>query len=217
MAPKENLKNGGIDLTFYEHEATILSFENVRGRLVQELGNPDLSITSRDMSIFTGCLQQFQEDALGLNAQRPSSAPFRLPAKLFKAESNGKLTTSHPLYHILVAAYSFMLDQGWNNDYNFIATAKRAKVIEMISHITATLVRKNIIRKPRIAFASSVDDQNRKALAKLARSTNGKFSVFPNNLISFRWTTHILLYHSFYHSGRIKRYSRVTWSYGRYR
>jgi hypothetical protein len=177
MAPKENLKNGGIDLTFYEHEATIASFDSIRAKLIQDLGTPDLTITSAEMSLFTGCLQQFQEDALGVHAQRPTNAPLRLPAKLFKVDSSGKLSPSHPLYHILLAAYSFMVEQGWNNDYDFIATAKRPKVIEMISHITATLLRKTIIRKPRIAFAPSVDDQTRKAMTKLARSTHGKSPV----------------------------------------
>ncbi|KAI9289751.1 hypothetical protein BC943DRAFT_315067 [Umbelopsis sp. AD052] len=171
MTPKGNLKNGGIDLTFYEHEATILSFDNIRGKLLQELAKPDLNITSRDMSLFTGRLQQFQEDALGLNAHKSINVPFRLPSKLFKVDSNGKLKTSHPLFQILLAAYSFMLNQGWANNYDFITAAKRTLVIDMIVHITEVLIEKNVIRKPRIAFAANVDDQNRKALAKLARST----------------------------------------------
>src|ERR1700722_2259416 len=106
MAPKGNLKNGGTDLTFYEHEATVLSFHSILSKLLQDLGNPDLNITSRQLSLFTGQLQQFQEDALGINATRAANAPFRIPAKLFKVDSNGKLTSSLPLYHILHAAYS---------------------------------------------------------------------------------------------------------------
>ena len=174
MTPKGNLKNGGIDLTFYEHEATILSFDNIRGKLLQELGKPDLNITSRDMSLFTGRLQQFQEDALGLNAHKNINVPLRLPSKLFKVDSHGKLTTSHPLFQILLAAYSFMLHQGWTNNYDFITATRRTVVIDMIAYITEVLIEKNVIRKPRIAFAANVDDQNRKALAKLARSTGGK-------------------------------------------
>jgi hypothetical protein len=174
MTPKGNLKNGGIDLTFYEHEATILSFDNIRGKLLQELGKPDLNITSRDMSLFTGRLQQFQEDALGLNAPKNINVPLRLPSKLFKVDSHGKLTTSHPLFQILLAAYAFMMHQGWTNNYDFITATRRTLVIEMIAYITEVLLEKNVIRKPRIAFAANVDDQNRKALAKLARTTGGK-------------------------------------------
>ncbi|KAJ2960467.1 hypothetical protein NQZ79_g4179 [Umbelopsis isabellina] len=186
MAPKANLKNGGTDLTFYEHEATVLSFHSILSKLLQDLGNPDLNITSRQLSLFTGQLQQFQEDALGLNATRAANAPFRIPAKLFKVDSNGKLTSSHPLYHILHAAYSYMIEQGWPDFTNFLSTAKKQKVIEMITYIKNILISKNIIRKPRIAFASSVNDQNRKALTKLARTTNASITQDSND------ATHIL-------------------------
>jgi hypothetical protein len=210
MAPKGSLKNGGIDLTFYEHEATILSFDNIRGQLLQDLGKPDLNISSRDMSLFTGRLQQFQEDALGLNAHKNINVPFRLPSKLFKVDSNGKLTTSHPLFQILLAAYSFMLNQGWNNNYDFITTGKRPKVIEMITHVTEVLIEKDIIRKPRIAFAASVDDQNRKALAKLARSTGGK--LLNILLMVCEPLSHSIQFFSSKHSSRcVKSNPCITW------
>ncbi|CAG8839958.1 27538_t:CDS:1, partial [Racocetra persica] len=78
-----------IDLNYYELPATITRLDTVRERLIRELSQqyPDLSnVTSKELSLFLGHFQKFQEDALGRLVPRFDKIPPKIPAKLFKME-----------------------------------------------------------------------------------------------------------------------------------
>lgn len=172
-------KTGGVDLRYFEHSSTYSRFDPIKDYLLAGLSasQHDLTFTSRDLSMFTAQLQQFQEDALGLPAQRSPVAtlqnhPPRIPSKLFKLDGDTLLTTESPLYKILFAAYQFRIMNTWKR-WDFTTPTKRDKNVEMVAYIRDHLVEKGVIRNPKIAFAEDVEDKIKQELSAIAEKLGG--------------------------------------------
>ncbi|CAG8529906.1 17930_t:CDS:2, partial [Racocetra fulgida] len=131
-----------IDLNNYELPATITRLDTVREKLIRELSQqyPDLSnVTSKELSLFLGHFQKFQEDALGRLAPRFDKSPPKIPAKLFKLEPPPGHNS--PIYHIIRAAYKFRGQKKWKRwDW------------EIRNHLES----KGLIKKPMILLGESV-------------------------------------------------------------
>ncbi|KAG0299572.1 hypothetical protein BGZ98_009926 [Dissophora globulifera] len=157
-------KSGGPDLAFYTSPETIADFDHIKNDLTRDLQTTAqegsvISLTGHELALFTHALQQFQHDVLAANA--PSSAPARIPTKLFRSKT---INIASPLYKILLAAHVYRQKQGWS-DWDLTDASKQSQHVAMISHIREELVSANLLKNPTIAFADSVAPEDREVLS----------------------------------------------------
>ena len=169
MAVARKAKDANVQLQFYEQINIIKSFESIKEPLLSELHHqqPDLTFEARDLSIFIGHLQQFQQDFLGINSIRPHNAPLRIPAKLFKVEPNQTLTVDSPIYHILRAAYTYRIAHNWRK-FDF-GPSKKSKNVDLIRSIRDELYQINLINLPAIGLDDSMPNSARKTIMNLTK------------------------------------------------
>ncbi|CAG8709868.1 10303_t:CDS:2 [Dentiscutata erythropus] len=143
-----------VDLNYYELPTTITRIDTIREKLIRELSQqyPDLSnVTSKELSLFLGQFQKFQEDALGRLTPRFDKIPPKIPAKLFKLEPAPGLNL--PIYHTIRTAYKFRAQKKWKRwDWEL----NRNELIEMVKQIRTHLESKGFIRKFMILLGESV-------------------------------------------------------------
>ncbi|KAI8340710.1 hypothetical protein BC941DRAFT_500290 [Chlamydoabsidia padenii] len=168
---------------------------------LQTIGGGDSTITTLDLSVFLWQLQQFQQDHLGVLGNNFSdnintNLPLRIPAKLFKLDQHHKtealtddskkkkpkkkkqqqqqipLDKTHPIYTILLSAYSFRFKNNWKQ-WDLNNTTRKAKIMELIQLIRDSLTENGFITTPRIAFGGSVPSLAKKKLATIVRRIGG--------------------------------------------
>ncbi|CAJ0638495.1 16327_t:CDS:2 [Entrophospora sp. SA101] len=149
-----------VDLRFFELSTTIALIDAIRKSLMQDLSRKNKKFkntTSRELSIFLGRLQIFQEEKLGTRLKVPKKASFptKIPSKLFKFGSATIPTTKSPIYHILKSAYKFKYSKKWEKwDWDNIE-----EITELISILRNVLIEKKIIKIPIIKFSPSLDSK----------------------------------------------------------
>ncbi|CAG8462018.1 4040_t:CDS:2 [Scutellospora calospora] len=161
-----------IDLNYYELPATITRLDTIRERLIRDLSQqyPDLSsVTSKELSLFLGHFQKFQEDVLGRQAPRFDKIPPKIPGKLFKFEPPPGLNT--PIYHIIRAAYKFRGQKKWKR---WEWELNRNDLIEMVKQIRNHLESKGFIKKPMILLRESVGGTHRQELIEHVNNLGGQ-------------------------------------------
>lgn len=172
MAVARNPKGATIDLGYYESPSVIASFDNIKASLLRELRpqQPQIQLEARDLSLLIAQIQQFQIDNLGIH-NRPNQCPLRIPAKLFKLEE--PLDEKSPVYKILLAAYTYRISHGWHKfEFN---PAKRTKYMDMVRFIREFLINEKVIQQPRIAFARSLGETERKTLTSMAKKLQSMY------------------------------------------
>ncbi|KAL1920036.1 uncharacterized protein VTP21DRAFT_1182 [Calcarisporiella thermophila] len=162
-------KTGGVDAKYYERPSVIAKFEPLREALQQEFTREaDFNITARDLAALSAALQQFQEDALGINVSRSLSSdlhPVRIPAKLFKLEDEeNENVTNSALFHILKAAYQFRILNKWRRFDLSTEGSKREKNVELILYIHEALVDIGLIRVPKVFLTSWIAEDEQQTL-----------------------------------------------------
>jgi len=113
--------------------------------------------TSRELAQLTAALQQFQEDALGVNAPRPAPM-LRLPAKLFK-----DLAPQGSLYWILRQCYEHKKAMDWRR-FDLTTPSKRDANLQMLQAVERLLLERGLLRRPKVAFDKAVPPATRHAL-----------------------------------------------------
>ncbi|KAF9950575.1 hypothetical protein BGZ65_006527 [Modicella reniformis] len=158
-------KSGGADAKFYESPDTIAQFEHIKDDLQRDLSKSqvgsDISLSAKELAHFTHALQQFQEDVLGTNnAHLLSSAPARIPAKIFRCDT---ITTESPIYKALKTAYEFRQSQGWRR-WDLSSPSRKNQNLELVMHIRQELVSQGVVKNPVIAFEDSITSEEREKL-----------------------------------------------------
>ncbi|KAF9905397.1 hypothetical protein EC991_001692 [Linnemannia zychae] len=170
-------KSGGCDIAFYQAPDTIAKFEHIRTSLIPDLQqySPDASgpASAEELSLFIHGLQQFQEDALGINSASRGddsvTATVRIPAKVFPRQ----VDDIEANYYVLRIAYEYRQSQGWS-DWDFSNPDNKIPYIKMVAHIRNKLVSSGIIKNPSIAFADSVSPEERATLSASIRTLEGE-------------------------------------------
>lgn len=182
-----NPKGTVLDQRHYESSDVISQFEPICDQLMADLRshNADITLSGQDLSVFLWQLQRFQQDHLGvLGNHANGTVPLRIPAKLFKLGSHPVYDTAHnkkkkskktkkhldkthPIYTILLSAYSFRSDRHWD-------FADKEATMQLIQHIRTTLLDHGFITPPRIEFGPSVPSSAKKSLTPLVRRLGGK-------------------------------------------
>ncbi|KAG0307198.1 hypothetical protein BGZ97_000472 [Linnemannia gamsii] len=173
-------KSGGCDIAFYQAPDTIAQFEHIRLILTRDLqqSSPEgvIPTSGEELSLFIHALQQFQEDALGINrsptTEDSAAVTVRIPAKVFPRGNPEAITPNAPVYNILLAAYKYRQTQGWT-EWDFSNPANNTPYIKLIAHIRDALVSAGIVKNPFIAFADSVSSEERAALSDSIRTLGG--------------------------------------------
>ncbi|KAF9144226.1 hypothetical protein BG015_000176 [Linnemannia schmuckeri] len=173
-------KSGGCDIAFYQAPDTITQFEHIRPILTRDLqqSNPEgpIPASGEELSLFIHALQQFQEDALGINraltTDDSAAAAVRIPAKVFPRGNAEAITANAPVYNVLLAAYKYRQTQGWT-EWDFSNPANSTPYIQLIAHIRDALVSTGIVKNPSIAFADSVSPEERASLSVSIRMLGG--------------------------------------------
>jgi hypothetical protein len=165
-----NPKGAALGQSHYESDDISKCFEAIVEPLLQELEQPDIQFTARDLSLLVGQMQQFQQDCLGA-FNRPSTAPIRIPVKLFKVTA--KLSTDSPLYTILQSAYTFRLQHNWKR-FDFTNPSKKQKNADLFQFVRQQLVKQNYISIPKMYIAETETDSVRKSITSLVKKLDGK-------------------------------------------
>lgn len=173
-------KSGGCDIAFYQAPDTIAQFEHIRPILTRDLqqSNPEgpIPASGEELSLFIHALQQFQEDALGINrastTDDSAAVVVRIPAKVFPRGNAEVITPNAPVYNILLAAYKYRQNQGWA-EWDFSNPASTTAYIQLVAHIRDALVSTGIVKNPSIAFADSVSPEERASLSASIRTLGG--------------------------------------------
>ncbi|KAF8974801.1 hypothetical protein BGZ46_009716 [Entomortierella lignicola] len=170
-------KSGGADVRFYEAPDTLTQFERIKDELARDLNKSqpgsDISLSAKELALFTHALQQFQEDVLGTNnAHLLPSAPARIPAKIFRCDT---ITSNSPIYKTLKVAYEFRHSQGWRR-WDFSSAARKNQNLELVSHIRSELISQGIIKNPIVAFDDSIGDEERERLEASIERLGGSVS-----------------------------------------
>nr|CAG8484385.1 14089_t:CDS:2 [Entrophospora candida] len=169
-----NTKVPQVDLRFYERSTTIAYIDAIRQSLIHDLAstNPNFkTVTSRELSIFLGRLQIFQEEKLGtkLNVPKKSMLPTKIPSKLFKVEAT--LTNESPIYYLLQSAYMYKISKKWKK-WNWDHNVK--DMIEMVSIVRNYLIEKGIIKNPVVMFNQSLVVKRIRELKKIVKKLGGR-------------------------------------------
>lgn len=193
-----NPRGAVLDQKYYESKDIISYFDNLCEPLLAELrlqkNGSDLQFDARDLSIFIGQLQQFQQENLGIFSKPTSNLPLRIPARLFKmnhpsavnntsgsgSKKNKKkpsYTTplsfkQHPLYIILLAAYIFRIKHNWKK-WELNNPSKKLKNFELIQFIRTYLIKQKFIIPPKILLDKSVPNNAKKTIQSLVKKING--------------------------------------------
>ncbi|KAG0082025.1 hypothetical protein BGZ90_001041 [Linnemannia elongata] len=173
-------KSGGCDIAFYQAPDTIAQFEHIRPILTRDLqqSNPEgpIPVSGEELSLFIHALQQFQEDALGINrastTDDSAAVIVRIPAKVFPRGNAEVITPNSPVYNILLAAYKYRQNQGWA-EWDFSNPASTTAYIQLVAYIRDALVSTGIVKNPSIAFADSVSPEERASLSASIRTLGG--------------------------------------------
>ncbi|KAF9096848.1 hypothetical protein BGX23_010296 [Mortierella sp. AD031] len=176
-------KSGGCDIAFYQAPDTIAHFDQICTELTRDLqqSNQEAAIpaSGEELALFIHALQQFQEDTLGLNRGSPTdySTTARIPAKVFRINTAAAITTSSPIYKVLLTAYQYRHSQGWT-EWDFSNPAKTALYVQMVSHIHDALASSSLI-KYFVAFADSVSKEDQSSFMDMIDALKG--AVVSNN------------------------------------
>ncbi len=165
-----NPKGAALGASHYESSEIVNCFQDIIEPLTVDLKQRDTSFTARDLSLFVGQLQQFQQECLGA-FNRPPNPPIRIPAKLFKVSPKIPLTTETPIYTMLKTAYRHRLNHGWKK-WDFGNPLKKQRNADLVQAIRVHLVKKQYITIPRIAISDTVSDI--KAVYSLIKGIGGK-------------------------------------------
>jgi hypothetical protein len=170
-----NPKGAALGQSHFESTEVVDCFNDLIKPLTQELKSlqRDITFTARDLSLLIGQLQQFQQECLGA-FNRPSNAPIRIPAKLFKVNTKKPLAKDSAIYTILLGAYTFRLRHGWKK-WDFSNASKKQKNADLVQSIRNKLIKSNIISLPKIAIIDPVSDAHRKTVASLVKKIGGTF------------------------------------------
>ncbi|KAF9173253.1 hypothetical protein BGX21_008715 [Mortierella sp. AD011] len=155
-------KSGGSDINFYRSSDTIAQFEYIANDLTRDLQSSQpgsiISPSGEELALFIHAIQQFQHDSLGpQNPNVPSSAPKIIPAKIFRSKT---ITSSSPVYKVLLAAYDYRHKQGWQ-EWDLSDPAKQAQHLVLLEYIRGVLVSSGTLKTPSIAFADSIGAEDR--------------------------------------------------------
>ncbi|KAG9071193.1 hypothetical protein KI688_008738 [Linnemannia hyalina] len=173
-------KSGGCDIAFYQAPDTIAQFEHIRPILTRDLqqSNPQgpIPASGEELSLFIHALQQFQEEALGINraptTEDSAAVSVRIPAKVFPRGNTEAITPNAPVYNILLAAYKYRQNQGWA-EWDLSNPANTTAYIQLVAHIRDALVSTGIVKNPSIAFGDSVSPEERASLSASIRTLGG--------------------------------------------
>ncbi|KAG0362978.1 hypothetical protein BC939DRAFT_414631 [Gamsiella multidivaricata] len=173
-------KSGGPDLAYYQAPDTIAQFHHIANELTRDLKADQegsiISPSGEELALFIQGLQQFQQDILGAhNAHNLPSASARIPAKLLRSKT---ITTSSPIYKILLTAYRYRQRQGWL-EWDLSNPLKQTQYLSMIAHIREALVSSGMLRNPAIAFAESVNVEDREGLTASIHKLGGTLVSDP--------------------------------------
>ncbi|CAO3622175.1 unnamed protein product [Cunninghamella echinulata] len=148
-------------------------FENLCEPLLTELqlqNGSDFQFDTRDLSIFIGQLQQFQQEYLGIFNRPTNNPPLRIPSRLFKTNHPATMMNNtannnknkrkpsytsplsykqHPLYIILLAAYIFRIKHNWKK-WELNNPSKKMKNMELVQYIRTYLIKQKFIIPPKI-------------------------------------------------------------------
>lgn len=151
-----NPRGAALGASFYESPEIVDCFQDIIEPLTVDLKQRDTSFTARDLSLFVGQLQQFQQECLGA-FNRPPNPPLRIPAKLFKVTPKVSLTIDTPIYTMLKTAYRHRLNHGWKK-WDFGNPLKKQRNADLVQAIRVHLIKKQYITIPKIAISEQVSD-----------------------------------------------------------
>lgn len=169
-----NPKGAALGQSHYESSEIVDCFEGLIKPLTIDLKQREATFTARDLSLFVGQLQQFQQECLGA-FNKPPNAPVRIPAKLFKVNPKRQLTKDSAIYTMLKSAYRFRNIHGWKK-WDFSNPAKKQKNADLVQAIRNQLIKKRYIMVPKIAIMEPVPDTTRKTITSLVKKIGGKNS-----------------------------------------
>lgn len=167
-----NPKGAALGQSHYESSEIVDCFEGLIKPLTIDLKQREATFTARDLSLFVGQLQQFQQECLGA-FNKPPNAPVRIPAKLFKVNPKRQLTKDSAIYTMLKSAYRFRINHGWKK-WDFSNPAKKQKNADLVQAIRNQLIKKRYIMVPKIAIMEPVPDTTRKTITSLVKKIGGK-------------------------------------------
>ncbi|KAI8394145.1 uncharacterized protein BYT42DRAFT_542295 [Radiomyces spectabilis] len=165
-----------VDFNFYEQPGTIFYFDAILESLRHDLASEgaDTTFTAPGLAHFTARFQKFQEDTLGREASEVANhdLPPRIPSSLFRIEN---LTTSSPLYVILLAAYSFQSDSDIS-DWQFDAPEEKDIYLDLVKHIRKRLAETGVYRAPCIYFDDKMAPEKKEKLVGMVESLGGEIT-----------------------------------------
>ncbi|KAF9108010.1 hypothetical protein BGX27_008501, partial [Mortierella sp. AM989] len=167
-------KSGGSDINFYRSPDIIAQFDYITNELTRDLQSSRpgsiISPSGEELALFIHALQQFQHDSLGPhNTNIPSSAPKIIPTKIFKSQT---ITPNSPVYKVLLSAYDYRLAQGWQ-EWDLSDPTKQTQHLALLEHVREALISSGILKNPTIAFAESVNADDRETLANSINKLGG--------------------------------------------
>ncbi|PWZ03615.1 hypothetical protein BCV70DRAFT_197815 [Testicularia cyperi] len=148
---------------------------------ISGIPSPSGSLSASELANLTHSFQQFQEDALGLNASRPADPsasnpqaqhPTRIPASLFlpttSLQSTQILTPDQsPLRYILQESLSFLASKQ-RSKWSFTDPAAKTDHVALVAHVRQQLKTRGLLKVPVIASSPSITEAEADSLKRMA-------------------------------------------------
>lgn len=147
------------------------------------------TLSASDLAALVYDLQNFQEEALGVNAPRPADPsastqhtqhPVRLPAELFFPTPSQQSTTviapeDSPLRLLLQEALAYLASKA-NTTWNFSDPSQKSANVQLIAHLRHQLSAAGVLEHPTVAASPSITEAEAASLKQMAEHLECKWS-----------------------------------------